>query len=161
MSFPPFCQEGNPHFSKSPAAHGREALAGACENRTHPRGSSPPVSYTHLLRKGQSDLFQLIAAGIFHDCVHRNIQIDTAAVDDNVGAVDRTQACLLYTSPTSTVGCFSFALKIVIHYRLSILSSAHRSGRSSVQGHKTVSYTHLDVYKRQRQGGLPEVHGMV
>ena len=44
-----------------------------------------------LLRKGQSDLFQLIAAGIFHDCVHRNIQIDTAAVDDNVGAVDRAQ----------------------------------------------------------------------
>ena len=57
MSFPPFCQEGNPHFSKSPAAHGREALAGACENRTHPRGSSPlsPVlktgghTSTHLL----------------------------------------------------------------------------------------------------------------
>ena len=38
--------------------------------------------------------------------------------------------------PTSMVGCFSFALKIVIHYGLSILSSAHRSGRSSVQGHK-------------------------
>ena len=44
-----------------------------------------------LFRKGQGDLFQLIAAGIFHDCVHRNIQIDTAAVDDNVGAVDRAQ----------------------------------------------------------------------
>lgn len=40
--------------------------------------------------------------------------------------------------PTSTVGCFSFALKIVIHRRLSILSRAHHSGSSSVQGHKNL-----------------------
>ena len=44
-----------------------------------------------LFRKGQGDLFQLIAVGIFHDRVHWNIQIDTAAVDDNVGTVDRAQ----------------------------------------------------------------------
>ena len=44
-----------------------------------------------LFRKGQGDLFQLIAVGIFHDRVHWNIQIDTAAVDDNVGTVDRAK----------------------------------------------------------------------
>ena len=54
---PSVLSRGKSTFSKSPAAHGREALAGACEDRTHPRGSSPlsPVlktgghTSTHLL----------------------------------------------------------------------------------------------------------------
>ena len=81
---------GDPEVELSAAVGGDMAVV---ECRTFRKPGKGDVLYRGvLLRKGQSDLFQLIAAGIFHDRVHRNIQIDTAAVDDNVGAVDRTQA---------------------------------------------------------------------
>ena len=83
------CVLGNPEVDLA-AAVGDDMAVVKC--RTCREAGKGDVLYRGvLLRKGQGDLFQLIAAGIFHDCVHRNIQIDTAAVDDNVGAVDRTQ----------------------------------------------------------------------
>ena len=80
---------GDPEVELSAAVGGDMAVV-ECRTFRKP-GKGDILHGGILLRKGQSDLFQLIAAGIFHDCVHRNIQIDTAAVDDNVGAVDRAQ----------------------------------------------------------------------
>ena len=80
---------GDPEVELSAAVGGDMAVV---ECRTFRKPGKGDILYRGVLfRKGQGDLFQLIAAGIFHDCVHRNIQIDTAAVDDNVGAVDRAQ----------------------------------------------------------------------
>ena len=80
---------GDPEVELSAAVGGDMAVV-ECRTFRKP-GKGDVLHGGVLLRKGQSDLFQLIAAGIFHDRVHRNIQIDTAAVDDNVGAVDRAQ----------------------------------------------------------------------
>ena len=80
---------GDPEVELSAAVGGDMAVV-ECRTFRKP-GKGDVLHGGVLLRKGQGDLFQLIAAGIFHDRVHWNIQIDTAAVDDNVGAVDRAQ----------------------------------------------------------------------
>ena len=80
---------GDPEVELSAAVGGDMAVV---ECRTFRKPGKGDVLHGGVLfRKGQGDLFQLIAVGIFHDRVHWNIQIDTAAVDDNVGAVDRAQ----------------------------------------------------------------------
>ena len=83
------CILGDPEVELA-AAVGSDMAVVKCRTCRKP-GKGDVLHGGVLFQKGQSDLFQLIAAGIFHDCVHRNIQIDTAAVDDNVGAVDRAQ----------------------------------------------------------------------
>ena len=80
---------GDPEVELSAAVGGDMAVV-KCRIGRKP-GKGDVLHGGVLLRKGQGDLFQLIAVGIFHDRVHWNIQIDTAAVDDNVGTVDRAQ----------------------------------------------------------------------
>ena len=80
---------GDPEVELSAAVGGDTAVV-ECRTFRKP-GKGDVLHGGVLLRKGQGDLFQFIAVGIFHDRVHWNIQIDTAAVDDNVGAVDRAQ----------------------------------------------------------------------
>ena len=80
---------GYPKVELSAAVGGDTAVVKCRIDRKSGKGD---ILYRGVLfRKGQGDLFQFIAVGIFHDRVHRNIQIDTAAVDDNVGTVDRAQ----------------------------------------------------------------------
>ena len=83
------CILGDPKVELAAAVGGDTAVVKCRTCREAGKGDVLHVGV--LFRERQRDLFQLIAAGIFHDHVRRNIQIDTAAVDDNVGAVDRAQ----------------------------------------------------------------------
>ena len=83
------CILGYPKVELAAAVGGDTAVVKCRIDRKSGKGD---ILYRGVLfRKGQGDLFQLIAVGIFHDRVHWNIQIDTAAVDDNVGTVDRAK----------------------------------------------------------------------
>ena len=67
---------------------------------------------------------------------------------------NRIQCKINRKHPTSAVGYFSFALKIVIHRRLSILSRAHYSGSSSAQGTVKMNLLYLRGNKMMLQNPL-------